>query len=240
MPATPKIFHFVWVGDESKEPKALIASWKKHNPDAEIRVYRNDDLFNGEWHFKDHMLRYFKEGHFCGVADLIRWEVLYKYGGIALDADSLCLRALPDWFFDCELVSCWDNTQIEGELISNGFVLVPPKSDIIKSVMDKIDNDGVKFWRWSWSRMKRIRVGAWRTVGPVPYTDVILSLGDKKNRMHRATILPSHFFLPERSDGVRYTGNGPVYAHQFWGSTTKKEDLNDEHISAIEKKYRQG
>lgn len=35
---------------------------------------------------------------FCGKADIMRYEILYKYGGIYLDADSLCLESLDEFF----------------------------------------------------------------------------------------------------------------------------------------------
>lgn len=233
----PKIFHVVWIGDESKEPVEMIESWKELHPDFEMRVYRNKELEEGNWRFKEAMDYFCSIGQYCGAADLIRWESLYEHGGITLDADSLCVNRLPDWLLNCETAACWDNGQVEGQLLNNGFVIAKKNAPIIGDLIKKFETEGIKFHRWSWSRRKKIRLSPWKSVGPLPFTQV--ALGDKKNRRTGITALPSHFLHPMRSDGVEYTGGGPVYAHHFWHTTTTK-DLNDKDmISKIREKYRQ-
>ncbi len=233
MSQIPKIFHFVWIGDESKEPKELINSWKELHPDFEVRVYRNKDLNEGNWKFKDAMMHFYNLGKYCGAADLMRWEMLYEHGGIALDADSLCLNRLPDWLLECGTTACWDNTQVEGQLLSNGFVSAQKNAPIIGDLLKKFEDEGIQYTRWSWSRMKRINLSPWKSVGPKPFTEV--ALGNKKNRRLELTALPSHFLLPMRNDGKEYANGGPVYAYQFWGTTTEK-DLNDKELLHLQEK----
>jgi len=95
----PKKLHFVWVGDESKRPDNCIQSWAKLNPEYEIVIWGNTALAEYSWVNKKHMdAMYSRELN--GVADLMRYEILFNEGGIALDADSLCLRPLEDWLLE--------------------------------------------------------------------------------------------------------------------------------------------
>lgn len=218
--AIPKIMHFVWIGDESREPVSAIESWRRHHPDFDIRVHRNAEALSGRWRFARDIETFHRLKRYPGAADLMRWELLYETGGIALDADSACLRPLPDWLLDCALAACWDNSVPEGDLLSNGFVLAEARDPTIGALIDAIASKPIKFEKWSWSRMAPKPYGEWQTTGPVPFTDAV-----KRLRPSNFTALPSHFLIPRRRDGVAYDGGGPVFADQIWSST---QDLNEQ------------
>ena len=103
----PKLLHFVWVGDESKTPRATVNRWRELNPGYEVRVWGNADLSAG-WQLAKHM-RHFWNKELCGVADCMRWEILYRHGGIALDADLEPSMAIPDWLLEPEVWAVWDS-----------------------------------------------------------------------------------------------------------------------------------
>jgi mannosyltransferase OCH1-like enzyme len=60
---------------------------------------------------------------------------------------------------------------------------------------------------------------AWKTVGPLRLTECY-----RKYAYTPLRIYPSHYFIPRHFTGMTYEGNGPVYAHQLWGSTLKNYD----------------
>ena len=99
----PKLIHIVWVGDQP-EPEE-IKSWHKLNPEYEVQVWGNDSLKRG-WRLAEHMAHYW-ENQKAGVADCMRWEILYEFGGIAMDADSECVRPLEDWLLQPDVFACW-------------------------------------------------------------------------------------------------------------------------------------
>ncbi len=212
--AIPKILHFVWLGDETREPVAAIDSWRKWHPDFEIRVYRNADADERPWRFSEAIAEFRQRKRYPGAADLIRWEVLFAEGGAAIDADSVCLGRLPDWLLDCALAACWDNTFPEGHMLSNGYVQAHPGDPTIGAVIEEIAAQPIRFDKWSWSRMKPKPYGEWQTTGPGPFTKIV-----KHRRPTNFSALPSHLFLPNRRDGGRYDGGGPVLADQLWAST---------------------
>lgn len=121
----PKIIHQIWVGP-LPPPTKWLDTWKRHNPDWEYRLWGNEDLMNGEWILQKQIDFYLKQAEeteetgifvsakgyeFTGekatlfawhvIADLMRYEILYKYGGYMPGADSECyqpiLKIRPDF-----------------------------------------------------------------------------------------------------------------------------------------------
>jgi len=196
----PKHLHFVWVGDESKRPEKEINTWRLLNPDYQVTVWGNDSLKNS-WHLANAMRYYSKE--LCGVADCMRWEILYKYGGIALDADSECLRSLEDWLLEPDIFACWESELLRPGLIANGIVGAAPEHPLIGQIIADMKAETPDAPPWQWSGPGRIT----RAVHEHQYRDI--------------TIYPSHYFLPNHFAGLPYSGNGQVFATQAWNSTRR-------------------
>lgn len=193
----PKLLHFVWVGDESKRP-AEIDSWT--HPDWTIKVWGNDSLSDG-WILAKHMA-HFWDREKAGVADCMRWEILYRYGGIAMDADSECVRPLEDWLLQPDVFACWENEIARPGLIANGIVGSVPKHPLIGQIISDMEKDAVD------GRM------AWQFSGPARLTKTI-----HEHSFRDITIYPSHYFLPDHFSGSKYAGSGQVFAKQSWKST---------------------
>lgn len=201
----PKLLHFIWVGDESKVPAEHINSWIKQHPDFSYVIWDNAAFSQNNWQNKHHMdLMWGQE--LCGVADMMRWEILFRHGGILVDADSFCLQRLPDWLFTCESFCCWENELFRPGLLATGYVGTVPRTMFMKMLVDDITIKDTVIDR-----------EAWKSVGPTHFTEVW-----RKLHYHNLTILPSHFFIPRHYSGFEYTAKGPVYAKQEWGSTLHK------------------
>jgi mannosyltransferase OCH1-like enzyme len=188
------------VGDESKRPDKEINTWRLLNPDYQITVWGNDSLKNS-WHLAKAMRYYSKE--LCGVADCMRWEILYEYGGIALDADSECLRSLEDWLLEPDIFACWESELLRPGLIANGIVGAIPNHPLIGQIIADMKEETPDAPPWQWSGPGRIT----RTIHEYQYRDI--------------TIYPSHYFLPTHFAGLPYSGNGQVFATQAWNSTRR-------------------
>eukprot|EP01121_Diplochlamys_sp_Union-15-3_P017363 TRINITY_DN609_c0_g2_i2.p1 TRINITY_DN609_c0_g2~~TRINITY_DN609_c0_g2_i2.p1 ORF type:complete len:475 (-),score=43.25 TRINITY_DN609_c0_g2_i2:70-1494(-) len=92
----PKIIHQAWVGNK-EPPFYAIATCKKLNPNYTFYLWEEDTI--------DSLIPplYAKSTYdsitaLNGKADVVRWEVLHRYGGIWLDADVFCNRPLDDLF----------------------------------------------------------------------------------------------------------------------------------------------
>lgn len=212
----PKILHFIWVGDESIRPDNCIQTWIDHHPDWEIRVWGNATLREREWDNGAHMQK-MAHRELNGVADMMRWEILYTEGGIVIDADSICVQPLDEALLRHNAFACWESEMARPGLIAAGYVGSVPENPFIgQIVLDILAEPTV------------VDRPAWETVGPLRLTEAY-----RRYRYHALHILPSHYFIPEHFTGLVYDGPGPVYARQFWGSTTKSYgELHQKNFSA--------
>ena len=198
----PKTLHIIWVGDESKRPDNCIRTWVERNPGWTVTLWGNDDLANYGWYNARHM-REMAPLELNGVADLMRWEILYNEGGFVVDADSSCTRPLDDWLLENEAFACWENEVVRPSLIAAGYVAAKAGNGFFGQIIKDIQ-----------AEPSVVHERAWKTVGPMRLTQAHRRYGYSE-----LTILPSHFFIPEHFSGARYDGGGPVYARQYWGST---------------------
>ncbi len=203
----PKKLHITWVGDESKRPDNCIATWFKHNPGWTIKVWGNDDLREYGW-INSHHMREMAPRELNGVADMMRWEILYHEGGFVVDADSICVRPLDDWLLEHEAFACWENEFLRPGLVAAGYVASIPENPFFGQIIQDIK-----------AEPSVIQAMAWQTVGPLRLTQ-----SWQKYAYSGLSILPSHYFIPEHFAGQRYSGQGPVYAHQEWASTRRSYD----------------
>lgn len=201
-----KKIHVIWIGDQKKRPDRFIETWKEKNKHFSIRVWTDEDLENEKWETRDIIDKWYKK-EINGAADVMRWEILYKYGGIAIDADSICVKPIEDWILEAQAFSCWENEIERPGLIACGFMGFEKKDPLLEEIMRRMKND---------KNIDNDR--AWKKVGPLLLTECY-----KANRYINLTIYPSHFFLPRHHTGLEYSGNGHVFAKQAWGSTNNNQ-----------------
>lgn len=203
----PKTLHVIWVGDQSRRPDNCIQTWVDRNPGWTVRLWDNDDLAEYGWINARHM-RDMARRELNGVADLMRWEILYHEGGFLVDADSVCVRPLDDWLLEHEAFACWESEIARPGLIAAGYVATVPQNPFFGQIIQDIQAADTV-----------IDDMAWKTVGPLRLTNA--------HRQHKYTglsVLPSHYFIPEHFTGLRYEGAGLVYARQYWASTRRSYD----------------
>jgi mannosyltransferase OCH1-like enzyme len=203
----PKLLHIIWVGDETRRPDNCIETWRRHNPDWELRVWGNDALASYGWVNSSHM-RQMAQREMNGVADLMRWEILYHEGGFVVDADSVAMRPLAHWLFECESFACWENEIVRPGLIAAGYVASVPENPLIGQIVLDLQ-----------AQASVVNDMAWKTVGPQRLTDTYF-----RHQGRGMTVWPSHFFIPEHFSGLRYEGSGHVFARQEWASTRRSYD----------------
>lgn len=87
----PKLIHVVWIGSNPFPYQEYLDSWPKHNPDWEVKFWTDEnrpELVNEDL--------YQKVAHHSGKVNILRLELLYRFGGVYADADCQCLRPLDD------------------------------------------------------------------------------------------------------------------------------------------------
>lgn len=200
----PKIIHIIWVGDDSLRPDNSIMTWVKHHPDWTIKLWGNEELENHPWTNANHMVEMASRNQLCGVADLMRLEILYQEGGFYVDADSLCIKPLENWLFQSKAFACWENEIAVPGLIANTYIAAEPHNEFIGQMILDLQ------------AMPVLPPGpAWSTVGPL-----FLTNSYRKYKYNDMVIWPSHLFLPTHHTGQTYKGD-PIsfFATHEWGTT---------------------
>jgi hypothetical protein len=78
--------------------KDCAATWIGHNPEYEYRFYDDDDIINFiKKDFPAYLGAYKKIKYGASKADLWRYLIMYKYGGVYADMDCRCINPLRQW-----------------------------------------------------------------------------------------------------------------------------------------------
>ncbi len=203
----PKIIHQIWVGPHPK-PKKLMKTWKSNHPDWEFKSW-NEDVRG--FRLEKQINQMLQAKNYPGTADLIRYEILHRYGGFVAPADSISLKSIePLRKLKCFV--CYTN-----ELWRPGTI--SPHIGCCKDdeLMDYIIKD--------LSQRENVNhTDAYKVTGNLLLTYYVYKYPEL------VTILPSHTFLPEFYTGYKYEGDGEVYANHLWGSTHQINNKLDNYV----------
>lgn len=133
----PKIIHYIWIGNNKKPyiVNKCIETWKLYFPDYEIREWNetNYDVYKNKY-----ISEAYKEKRWAFVSDFIRFDVLYKYGGIYLDTDVEVLKRFPDEILNN--INAFTGKEPNG-YVSPGLVFgCEPQNIIAKKMIDSYDS----------------------------------------------------------------------------------------------------
>lgn len=123
----PRLLHLIWVGD--RLPPAYVQpqveQWRQLMPNWTVRLWLNQDINESE--FQSNILqriRACRKG--AQKADIMRFEILRKYGGIYLDTDIRPHRSLePILSLDASFVVCHDIPVTWSYIASAFFASIP-------------------------------------------------------------------------------------------------------------------
>lgn len=195
----PKRLHQIWVGPR-KAPLKLINTFKEHysnkdgwsyflwtNELVESLDLINKDLYNEAIDRKEYAL----------ASDILRFEILYKYGGVYMDADSISLKRIDDHMLEDDMFSCFENEITRPVLIASAHLGSIIKNDSIKLMIDGIKERGLKIFDEP----------GWITTGPMYFTKQVL-----EHRL-KIKIYPSYYFIPTHYTGAQYRDGQEIVSY---------------------------
>ena len=229
MSEIPKIIHQLWIGNKAP-PTKFMDTWKN--------IHEKEGFEYIRWTEKEMMKRGFVSEltdrinsmeEINGKADIIRWELLYKYGGFFVDADAFCIEPVTYLINKYKAFAGYENEKVRNAgwaptneyddvlarthpLIATGTMAFPPKHELPRLAIEWIKNNEIS--------VNKTGKRAWRTVGPGLLTRLYW-----QQKWNDITILPSHYFLPIHVSGVEYKGHEKIYANQEWGSTKQSYNM---------------
>ncbi len=167
----PNIIHHIWFGRPlSQEDKALRATWEKHHPDWRFVLWtdREENDSRGavvcSWQELENALnytderyivvnierlkfgnkRFFDASHnYAEKSDILRYEIVYRLGGVYIDCDFECLKPLD------MLHKCYDFytglQPLDTNYVQLGAALfgAKPGHPILRNAIDTIARDRI-------------------------------------------------------------------------------------------------
>lgn len=128
----------------SNELQAIINTWKDKNPEYE---YIFHDASDREAFLKANFEKNVYDAY-CKIvpgaykADLWRYCILYQYGGVYVDIDTLCVGSIDAFLKDtteCMAPIDLNTNPHEGNHnVSNGFIAVSPKNSIMLGCIQRV------------------------------------------------------------------------------------------------------
>jgi mannosyltransferase OCH1-like enzyme len=220
----PKKIHIIWVGDETRRPNQWIQTWIDSHPSWDVKVWGNDDLKSYQWRCQNQIDMCIKAEKWEGVADIMRYEILHDYGGIYIDADSVCLKPLDDLLPSAKsFFAVYEHEIYSPGLIANGYMGCVASHAIALQLMEAVQNMKHPLKKWSWKRLSYRTIQPWKTIGPKLLTKVMGAYqGNDK------VIFPSKIFLPvhykdKNKDNIDLEG---AYATHYWGTSKDAYDAS--------------
>ena len=135
----PKIFHFIWIGPNKLplEYQKYIKSWIYNHPDWLIRIWTDKDINEKNFSNIEYIL---KAKKYAQKADIMRYEIIYNYGGVYLDIDFVCYKNIEE-LLNGEFITCnGDFDCIDKSVISMCFFASTINNEISKKLVDEIKN----------------------------------------------------------------------------------------------------
>jgi hypothetical protein len=92
----PRVIHRIWLGPDPVPEifEQYAESWRRHHPDWEIRLWRDEDLPALSSQAEFERTRTLKSRFDKSRYDITRLEVLHQVGGIVMDLDVEALRPI--------------------------------------------------------------------------------------------------------------------------------------------------
>ena len=215
----PKIIHQIWIGQKPR-PTALLDTCKNLNPTWEYRLWTEDNLpkdFINKAHIEQ-IAKYQTNYPEASQSNIMRYELLYRYGGFFVDADSEFINPLDDFLTENDSFTCYSSETYRGDSLANGYLACTKRNELMKILIQEIKNKA--------SVIKQL---SYIETGPVFLTKMV-----KKHKYNKLKIYPSYYFIPRfySPDSQYYQGPGKVYCIQHWGST--HEPYIKGHLIAIQ------
>jgi len=208
----PKIIHQIWLGPRAA-PIEWIKRWRSLHPDWEYMLWTEKTL---DFPLKC-IRQYLLAATYPGKSDIARYEILKRFGGVYIDADSVCLRPIDESLLSRNMIVAYENERVRPGLVANGVLGCPPEHPVICEIVGEV------------SRLGRDAMGDYdfSVTGPGLLTRMLA-------RHPETEILPSHLFYPYHYSGEQCSAAQLVeaYAVQMWCSTSASSEFEQ-----IRRKY---
>lgn len=192
----PKEINQIWIGDPKKMPKEWMDTWKR--PGWKYIFWNEKEIDSINLVNREKYDYFYKKGIYDGAADIARVEILARFGGVYIDADSICLEPIDD-LLESEFFAGIEYDR----RIANGIMGSEEGHTILLDYLERQEEATI------------IEPPCY-TIGGTMLTSCVDSYGRDK-----VLILPQFAFYPNWRRRGAYKGK--IYARHMWWTTKKYE-----------------
>ncbi len=144
-PIIPKIIHATWFGNTPlpKNYQYYLETWRKFHPDWEIKLWTEKDLQKENF---DSMDLYWLAESYAERSDIIRYEIIKRYGGLYIDVDIECFASFDELHhkYDFYGYIVPPSIQLFMPNILNGMFAATPNHPIVVKAAERTRKDWSK------------------------------------------------------------------------------------------------
>ena len=179
-PIIPKIIHQIWIGGPLPDVfKKYMKTWQDMHPDWEYILWDDEKV---KELFPLYNQKFYDASEGMGVkSDLLKWEIIYRFGGVYADVDFECLRPLDQLHYTYDFYTAFQ--PLDAFFVQLGAALYAgyPGHPILKHCIETIKDD--------WHHQ-----GAPKKSGPVHFSKSFMATAGKNGRKDIA--FPAFYFYP--------------------------------------------
>ena len=208
----PKIIHVIWINGEiddcsvPKELRKYLFTWVKYHPGWEFKLWTDADVAKMKLYNQD---LYDDARNFGMKSDILRCEIIYKYGGVYVDVDLECLKPLDllhhtyDFYIGLQPL---DSRFLQ---VGSGILAAKPGHSILKHVITTMGEN------------YKQNKGAPEQTGPKHFTRAFFNIVGTLDTIDIA--FPATYFYPlgayEKGINRKRWEDLGAYAVHWWGKT---------------------
>ncbi len=127
----PHIIHYCWYGGQKKgrDVQRCIDSWKKYFPDYEIREW---DENNTDIESNIFIKEAYENKKYAFVSDVVRLQVLFKYGGIYFDTDVEAVKDMRAYLQDMGMICGFESN----DKLATCFLATSKENKIVEEILE--------------------------------------------------------------------------------------------------------
>lgn len=202
----PRIIHQIWLGP-LEPPLQAMQSWQELHPSWEYKLWTEQNIPQlKNQHAFD------VSDNYPQKSDVLRYELLAKFGGVYVDADEYCLKPIDGLIAEFEatgLIAAYEGSLDRPELVANTVLAC--------------DKDNVFMWLMV-NELDITKVGgAWEVTGPQYLTNMLAKHTPKLHLLPAKHFYPIHHRDKERRriDLSLLAQDKDVYGVHLWSGTKR-------------------
>ena len=206
-PIIPKIVHLIWVGPKTPPPifHECLESIRKHLSGWGCKIWTDKDVATLDL---ANQKFYDEETNYGAKSDILRYELLYKFGGVYLDIDMVVQKPLDALNNSYEFYTVLEPSNTSC-ILGNAIIASVPGHPILKNCIETLKDS-------------HHYQGILDRTGPVHFQKSFYAVL-KQSEFDKVIALPAAFFYPK----LKKIGQEAFTAHHWANSwVVQKKCLN--------------